>query len=64
MRVPADCSALAATDAVYLAETLGPRLYDFDTVDVRCAFHAGIHVGEAVADLNKWSAAQGSRTRI
>ena len=64
MRVPADCSAFAATDAVYLAETLGARLYDFDSVEVLCAFHVGIHVGEAVAELNKWSAAQGSRTRI
>ena len=54
MRVPADCSALAATYAVYLAETLGARLYDFDSVDVLCAFHAGVHVGEAVAELNKF----------
>lgn len=53
MRVPADCSALAATYAVCLAETLGARLYDFDSVDTRCAFHAGIHIGKAVAELNK-----------
>lgn len=54
MRVPADCSALAAPDAVYLAETLGARLYDFDSVEVRCAFHASIHGVEAVAELNKF----------
>lgn len=49
-----DCSTLAATHAVYLAETLGARLYALYSVDVQRAFHVGIHFGEAVAELERF----------
>jgi nucleotide-binding universal stress UspA family protein len=49
-----DCSTLAATHAVYLAETLGARLYALYSVDVQRAFHVGIHFGEGVVELEKF----------
>ena len=45
------CSKEAARHAVYLAKTLGARLYALNAVDVERAFHVGIHFGEAVAEL-------------
>jgi nucleotide-binding universal stress UspA family protein len=49
-----ECSARAVTHAVYLAEVLGARLYALYSVNVHRAFHAGIHFGEAVAELSRF----------
>ena len=48
-----DCSARAASHAVYLARSLGARLYAVNSVNAERAFHAGIHFGEALTDLEK-----------
>jgi nucleotide-binding universal stress UspA family protein len=48
-----DCSERAAAHAVYLAGALGARLYAVNSVNVERAFLAGIHFGEAVAELEK-----------
>lgn len=48
-----DCSARAAAHAVYLARELGARLYAVNAVNVERAFSAGIHFGEAVAELEQ-----------
>lgn len=47
------CSANAAAHAVYLASTLGARLYVLYSVNVELAYHMGIHFGEAVAELER-----------
>ena len=47
------CSARAAAHAVYLARELGARLYVLYSVNVERAFHAGIHFGEAVGELER-----------
>ena len=47
------CSANAAEHAVYLARTLGARLYALYAVNVERAFSGGIHFGEAVAELER-----------
>ncbi|QIN84753.1 universal stress protein [Rubrobacter tropicus] len=47
------CSERAAAHAVYLAGELGARLYAVNSVNVERAFSAGIHFGEAVAELEK-----------
>jgi nucleotide-binding universal stress UspA family protein len=49
-----DCSVRAAAHAVYLAESLGARLYALYAVDMPRAFHVGIHFGEAVAELEQF----------
>lgn len=48
------CSARAASHAIYLARSLGAKLYALYAVNVERAFHAGIHFGEAVADLEEF----------
>ena len=48
------CSARAASHAIYLAQSLGARLYVLYAVNVERAFHAGIHFGEAVAELEEF----------
>lgn len=55
-----DCSTLA----VYLAETLGARLYALYSVDVQRAFHVGIHFGEAVVELKKFGHEAVSAVRV
>ena len=45
------CSERAAAHAVYLARSLGARLYAVNSVNVERAFSAGIHFGEAVTEL-------------
>lgn len=47
------CSERAAAHAVYLAHELGARLYVLYSVNVGRAFHAGIHFGEAVTNLEE-----------
>jgi nucleotide-binding universal stress UspA family protein len=47
------CSANAAEHAVYLASEVGAWLYALYSVNVERAFHAGVHFGEAVADLER-----------
>ena len=47
------CSVQAAAHAVYLARELGARLYVVYSVNVELAFHAGIHFGEAVGELER-----------
>jgi nucleotide-binding universal stress UspA family protein len=47
------CSERAADHAVYLARSLGARLYAVNSVNVERAFSAGIHFGEAVTELEK-----------
>lgn len=49
-----DCSALATTHAVYLAETVRARLFALYSVDVQRTFHLGIHFGKAVAELERF----------
>jgi nucleotide-binding universal stress UspA family protein len=49
-----ECSMRAAAHALYLAETLGARLYVLYSVNVQRAFHLGIHFGEAVAELRRF----------
>ncbi|HEX5848202.1 MAG TPA: universal stress protein [Rubrobacter sp.] len=46
-----DCSMLAAAHAIYLAESLGARLYAVYAVDAPRAFHIGIHFREAMTEL-------------
>lgn len=48
------CSARAASHAIYLAQNLGAKLYVLYAVNVERAFHAGIHFGEAVAELEEF----------
>lgn len=48
-----DCSARAASHAVYLAAALGARLYVLYSVNAERAFHAGIHFGEAIKELER-----------
>jgi nucleotide-binding universal stress UspA family protein len=45
------CSLHAARHAVYLAAELGAELFALNAINVERAFHAGIHFGEAVAEL-------------
>src|SRR4051812_41364253 len=45
------CSLHAARHAVYLAAELGAELFALNAINVERAFHAGIHYGEAVAEL-------------
>ena len=59
-----DCSTLAVTHAVYLAETLGARLYALYSVDVQRAFHVSIHFGEAVVELKKFGHEAVSAVRV
>ena len=47
------CSGLAAAHAIYLARELGARLYVVYSVNVERAFHADIHFGEAVTNLEE-----------
>lgn len=49
-----ECSVRAAAHALYLAESLGARLYALHSVNVQRAFHVGIHFGEAVAELRRF----------
>jgi nucleotide-binding universal stress UspA family protein len=48
------CSALAGRHAIYLAERLGAELFVLYAVNLARAFHAGIHYGEAVAELERF----------
>ena len=48
-----ECSANAAAHAVYLASELGARLYAVYSVNVERAFHAGVHFGEAMKELER-----------
>jgi nucleotide-binding universal stress UspA family protein len=49
-----ECSVRAAAHALYLAESLGARLFTLHSVNVQRAFHMGIHFGEAVTDLRRF----------
>lgn len=48
------CSARAAGHAIYLARSVGACLYVLYAVNVELAFHAGIHFGEAVAEIEEF----------
>ena len=48
-----ECSANAAAHAVYLAGELGARLYALYSVNAQRAFHAGIHFGGAMKELER-----------
>lgn len=47
------CSLRAGKHAVYLAGRLGAELIALNVVNVNWAYHAGVHYGEAVAELEK-----------
>jgi nucleotide-binding universal stress UspA family protein len=52
--VPTDGSEYsfyAAEHAVYLAKTLGARLYALNVINAPLAFHAGIHYAESKAEM-------------
>jgi nucleotide-binding universal stress UspA family protein len=47
------CSLRAGEHAVYLAGWLGAELIALNVVNVDWAYHAGVHYGEAVTELEK-----------
>lgn len=48
-----NCSLHAARHAAYLAAVLGAELFVLHAINVDRAFHAGIHFGEAVTELER-----------
>ena len=57
------CSALAGRHAIYLAERLGAELFVLYAVNLARAFHAGVHYGEAVAELERFGKEATTRIR-
>lgn len=57
------CSTLAGKHAIYLAEKLGAELLVLYAVDMARAYHAGIHYGEAVAELERFGKEATARIR-
>ena len=47
------CSLRAGEHAVYLAGRLGAELIALNVVNIDWAYHAGIHYGEAITELEK-----------
>lgn len=57
-----DYSYHAGEHAVYLAKNLGAKIYILNVVDTGLAFHAGIHMAESKAEMEK--AAKGATHKI